>query len=110
MPSSKSSRLSRWGSAALALSLVPACSTSPGSRGSAGCNWAPSFGGGGGGVPMGAGTDWAGAPAITRPSGSGAFRLAGVVGIGRAGAVALSLATTLSLLGAASASDSSRST
>jgi Ca-activated chloride channel family protein len=35
MSSTKLNRLTRWGSAALALSLVPACSTSPGMRGSA---------------------------------------------------------------------------
>ncbi|MFY0522478.1 vWA domain-containing protein [Archangium gephyra] len=34
MSSTKLNRLTRWGSAALALSLVPACSTSPGSRAS----------------------------------------------------------------------------
>jgi Ca-activated chloride channel family protein len=35
MPSSKLNRLTRWGSAALALSLAPGCSTSPSTRGTA---------------------------------------------------------------------------
>ncbi|MCY1080675.1 YfbK domain-containing protein [Archangium lansingense] len=39
MSSTKSNRLTRWGSAALALSLVPACSYAPSTRGNAEIAW-----------------------------------------------------------------------